>query len=619
MTRSHFRFGSAVAMAAILAMAPQALAIRDATPLGLENLPGMVQVETVVAGSTKFCSGMVISSNTVLTAAHCVCTDNLIGGNVCGSDAVVRFRHDPNAPGSGQFSVALDGKVTFHSGYNPSWTESQYEHDLAIIKLENGVSPAHAKPLLVSDGYLADDATAMIAGRGFTGSSCNGSAGSFNYDLVPIAHYEDGHDILAFDDTPACPGDSGGAVLDEAGNWLFGVLSANTSPAPPLTPLTKAITTGSEFDWIKSHMCLSSSWNSCDGNGYVCNCTASTNLLWRATNGQLAIWFMDGATITAQTYPGLVQVDWQIKGSGDFNADGHQDILWRNANGQVAIWFMIDGANAGQAFPGGQDPGHAWTIQGVGDFDHDGYSDILWRDTAGQLAIWFQGDATQAAYPGYDNQPAPVDLAWKVLGIGDVDGDTYSDILWRHNDGQVTVWFMAGDLRVGDSEQKNLNNKFQLQAIGDFDGNLRSDILWRDATNGLLTIWFDGNAFNGGAYPTYGNLPPNYSGFLNPTWNVEGVGDFDHDGRDDILWRESGGQLAIWLVDGVRFVGDLYPQWVDTGWKIEGLLRPGISSAVRTVPEPQGLASLVLGIGLLAALQRRHARPDPVDHVAANA
>lgn len=604
MTRSHSRFGAVLAMTAILAIAPQALAIKDPTPLALEELPGMVQVETVVAGSVKYCSGMVISSNTVLTAAHCVCTDSLVGGNVCSSNSIVRFRQSPYALRAGP--VVLDGEVKFHSGYNPSWTESQYEHDLAIIKLVAGISPVHAKPLLVSDGYLSASATAMIAGRGYTGSSCNGPANTFNSDLVPIAHYEDGHDIIAFDNTPACSGDSGGAVLDEWGNWLFGVLSANTSPPPGFTPLTKAITTGSEFDWIKSYMCLSSSWNTCDGNGYVCNCSAGTNLFWRNSNGQLAIWFMDGAAITAQTYPGVVPMAWQIQGSGDFNADGHQDILWRHTNGQVAIWFMIDGANAAQAYPGGPDPGLAWKIQSVGDFDGDGYSDILWRNAVGQLAIWYQGDATQAAYPG----PGPAPLDWKVLGVGDVNGDTYSDIFWRHDDGRVTIWYMAGDLRVGESAQKNLENKFQLQGIGDFDGNLRSDILWRDSTNGLLTIWFDGNAFNGGPYPAPGNLPPDINGSFNPTWKVEGVGDFDHDGRDDILWRESGGQLAIWLIEGVRFVGQLSPQFVDTSWKIGGLLHPGSSSTARTVPEPQGLASLVLGVGLLAALQRRHARPE---------
>ena len=31
---------------------------------------------------------------------------------------------------------------------------------------------------------------------------------------------------------------------------------------------------------------------------------------------------------------------WKAIGTGDFNDDGHSDILWQNTNGQAAIWEM---------------------------------------------------------------------------------------------------------------------------------------------------------------------------------------------------------------------------------------------------------------------------------------
>jgi hypothetical protein len=40
---------------------------------------------------------------------------------------------------------------------------------------------------------------------------------------------------------------------------------------------------------------------------------------------------------------------------------------------------------------------------------------------------------------------APVDPGWQVKGVGDCDGDGRSDILWRHTDGQVAIWHMAGE------------------------------------------------------------------------------------------------------------------------------------------------------------------------------
>jgi hypothetical protein len=39
---------------------------------------------------------------------------------------------------------------------------------------------------------------------------------------------------------------------------------------------------------------------------------------------------------------------------------------------------------------------------------------------------------------------APVTNDWHVQGIGDFNGDTNSDILWRHDSGQVYFWEMDG-------------------------------------------------------------------------------------------------------------------------------------------------------------------------------
>ena len=74
--------------------------------------------------------------------------------------------------------------------------------------------------------------------------------------------------------------------------------------------------------------------------------------------------------------------------SHDFNGDGKSDIVWRNTNGDVAIWQMngtqVLKLNASLV---GNVP-TSWTIVGSGDFNGDGKSDILWRDTSGNVAIW---------------------------------------------------------------------------------------------------------------------------------------------------------------------------------------------------------------------------------------
>jgi len=70
-----------------------------------------------------------------------------------------------------------------------------------------------------------------------------------------------------------------------------------------------------------------------------------------------------------------------------------------------------------------------------------------------------------------------------------------------------------------------------IAGIGDFDGNGSEDILWRD-TSGNVSIWL----MNGTSIlstTVLGNVPL--------TWTVAETGDYNGDGMTDILWTRQYG------------------------------------------------------------------------------
>ena len=132
------------------------------------------------------------------------------------------------------------------------------------------------------------------------------------------------------------------------------------------------------------------------------------------------------------------------------------------------------------------------------------------------------------------------DLAgFSVSGAGDIDGDGFDDlIIGAPQNGQGgenagAAYVISGRLQFGD-------------ARNDFNGDGRSDILWRNDT------WPGHRLAGPGQRRVRRQLSPMPSRALPIDWQVAGTGDFNGDGRDDILWRNNDGRLTDWLGDGQR-------------------------------------------------------------------
>jgi Ca2+-binding RTX toxin-like protein len=199
------------------------------------------------------------------------------------------------------------------------------------------------------------------------------------------------------------------------------------------------------------------------------------------------------------------------------------------------------------------------------DFNGDGFSDIVLRNDNGQITDWLgqsngslvDNSAVFSVNPGTD---------WHVEGLGDFNGDGLGDVLWRNDSGAVVTFLGAPNGSFAGNVNFNLNpgTDWHVEGTGDFNGDGRDDILWRNDAGAVVTLLGNSN----------GSFTGNVNFNLNPglDWHVAGTGDFNGDGRDDILWRNDAGSVVTLLgnSDG-SFTGNVnFNLNPGLDWHIEG-------------------------------------------------
>jgi FG-GAP-like repeat len=235
------------------------------------------------------------------------------------------------------------------------------------------------------------------------------------------------------------------------------------------------------------------------------NADGFSDIAWRDSSGNTAVWLMTGAQVLSAAGFGTVPLTWTLVGQRDFDGDGKADLLWRNTSGDTVIWFM-NGTSLASASSIGNIPS-SWTVVATGDFNGDGYGDILWQDNAGNLAVWLMKGATVTSAGGLGNVPS----IWSIVGAGDFNRDGKTDLLWRDTGGNTAIWLMNGAIAQSTAGYGAIPLSWLVAATGDYNGDGDSDLLWRDSS-GNTAIWF----MNGTTIASTGNL-----GTIPTAWTVQ--------------------------------------------------------------------------------------------------
>jgi hypothetical protein len=159
--------------------------------------------------------------------------------------------------------------------------------------------------------------------------------------------------------------------------------------------------------------------------------------------------------------------------------------------------------------------------------------------------------------------PAP----GRIAAAADFNGDGKPDILWQDQSvGTLTVWFLDGATRTGSSPLNpgQVPTTWRIAGVGDFNDDGKPDIVWQ--IGGLIGFWaMDGLTRTSGALFTPGEVPAR--------WQIAAVADYDGDGRPDlILQDETAGFLALRHMNGAQAIDTvpLVPGQLPTNWKVVG-------------------------------------------------
>ncbi len=207
-----------------------------------------------------------------------------------------------------------------------------------------------------------------------------------------------------------------------------------------------------------------------------------------------------------------------------------------------------------------------------GDLDNDLKTDLfLLYQPTNENWVWFMDGITRTSGVAV-NPSTPASPTQRVVGVDDFNNDQRNDLVfWDSVTGAVEFWLMNGVNRQGPpvpiSGAPTLAPNWKLSATGDFNADGKPDIVWRNVISQKIVLW----VMNGTV--KINNIIPSPDQAVHANWEIVAALDLNADGNRDFLWYNStSGKIVRWLMDAsvVRITGDFTnpPNAGNNNWKV---------------------------------------------------